>query len=476
MAETKTYEAIVIGAGPGGYVTAIRLGQLGVKTLCIDKEYWGGVCLNWGCIPSKALIAASGLVHKMQHAAHMGITVEGVKIDVEAMQKWKDGIVKKLTGGVASLVKGNGAELLKGEAKFVAKDTLEVTTPEGEKVRVKASKAIVVATGTSIIDIPGFTPDGETIINARHAVSLQEAPKRMVIIGGGVIGMELGMVYQKLGTEVTVVEMMDQLLPGTDKDVVRVVEKHFNKAKENPATVLLKAKAQSCVVKNGVAQVTVEHEGQAKVIEADKVMVCVGFRPNGKGIGLEEVGVKLDDRGHVVVDEYLRTNVEGIYAIGDVSGAPYLAHKASKEGEIAAEVIAGHAGAMMDVVAMPAAIFTHPEIATVGLTETDAKKQGRKYNVGKFPFSVSGRAMAVDMTDGFVKVLTDPDNDDKTLGVTIVGPEAADLICECALAMEMHAFAQDVALTVHPHPTLGEGVMEAFKHALGEAVHVMNKK
>ncbi len=472
---TETYDAIVIGAGPGGYVAAIRLGQLGLNVLCIDKEHWGGVCLNWGCIPSKALIAASGLVHKAKHASHMGIDFGEPKVDVAKMQEWKDGIVNKLTSGVAGLVKGNGGSLLLGTAQFTSKDTLEVTTPEGEKKTVKATKGIIVATGTNVIEIPGFKPDGDVVITAREAVSLKEAPARMVIIGGGVIGMELGMVYQKLGTKVTVVEMMDQLLPGTDKDVVRVVEKRFLKS-DNPATSLTKAKALSCEVKGGVATVTVEHEGQQKKIEAEKVLVAVGFRPNSKNLGLEKAGVKLDDRGHIKVDEFLRTNVPSIYAIGDVTGGPYLAHKASKEGEIAAEVIAGHKGAKMDIVAMPAAIFTDPEIASVGLTETQAKKDGRKFNVGKFPFAASGRAMAVNETDGFIKVLTDAENDDKVLGVTIVGHEASDLISESALAMEMHAFAEDVALTVHPHPTLGEGVMEAFKHALGEAVHVMNKK
>ena len=471
----KTYEAIVIGAGPGGYVAAIRLGQLGVKTLCVEKEYWGGVCLNWGCIPSKALIAASGLAHHVQNAQHMGISVEGLKVDVAKMQEWKDGIVKKLTSGVKGLVKGNGADVAFGAVRFVDAKTVEVTDPDGKKQQYEATKGIIVATGTSIIQIPGFEPDGETIITAREAVSLQEAPKKMVQIGGGVIGMELGMVYQKLGTEVTVVEMMDQILPGTDKDVVRVVEKHFTKG-DNPARVLTKAKAKSVSVKKGKAEVVVEVDGKDEKLKADKVLVAVGFRPNTQGLGLEEVGVKLDDRGHIQVDEYLKTNVDGIYAIGDVCGLPYLAHKASKEGEIAAEIIAGHKGAMLDVVAMPAAIFTEPEIATVGLTETEAKKQGRKVNVAKFPFAALGRAMAVDSTDGFIKVLTDPENDDKVLGVTIVGPEAADLISEGALAMEMHAFAEDVALTVHPHPTLGEGVMEAFKAALGEAVHIMNRK
>jgi dihydrolipoamide dehydrogenase len=292
----------------------------------------------------------------------------------------------------------------------------------------------------------------------------------MVIIGGGVIGLELGMVYQKLGTKLTVVELMDQLLPGTDLDLVRVVQKHL---KKDGADIHLKSKAVKLEKSGGQAKVTIETEGKEQVIEAEKVLVAVGFKPNSAGVGLEGVGVKLDARGHIVVDDQMRTNVPSIYAIGDVAGMPYLAHKASKEGEIAAEVIAGHKAAA-DYRGMPAAIFTDPEIATVGMTESQAKAEGKNVKVGKFPFAASGRAMAVSETDGFIKVIID-EADHQLLGVAIVGPEASDLISESALALEMCAFAEDVALTVHPHPTLGEGVMEAFKHALGEAVHVMNR-
>ncbi|MCA9602422.1 MAG: dihydrolipoyl dehydrogenase [Polyangiales bacterium] len=466
---TKTYDLIVIGGGPGGYVAAIRGAQLGLKTLCVEREYMGGVCLNWGCIPSKALIAASGLVERMRHAETMGITVKGVEVDVPKMQEWKAGIIKKLTGGVASLVKGNGGEILMGEAKFTGPKTLSVKTANGTET-VEATKGIIVATGATPIQIPGFTPDGKVIISAREAVSLQAAPKRMVLIGGGVIGMELGMVYQKLGTKVTVVEMMDQLLPGTDKDLVRVVEKRFTKA---GGEVLLKAKAAGCTVNGSVATVKVEHEGQTKSLEAECVLVAVGFRPNSGSLGLDAAGVKTDQRGHVTVNSRFESNVKGVYAIGDVCGPPYLAHKASKEGEIAVEIIAGHKSER-DWRAMPAAIFTDPEIATVGISEEQAKKEGKKVRIGKFPLSVSGRAMSVGETDGFIKTIVDADSHE-VLGVGIVGHEASDLISESALALEMCAFAEDVALTIHPHPTLGEGVMESFKHALGEAVHVMNR-
>ena len=457
MAESN-YEAIVIGGGPGGYACAIRLGQLGVKTLCVEKESMGGVCLNWGCIPSKALIAAANLVDKIKRAETMGIAVSGLSVDVEKMQAWKDGIVKKLTSGVSSLVKGNGADIVMGTAKVASPTSVEVTAADGKKSIYNASKGIVVATGTHVIQIPGFEPDGKTVITAREAVSLKSAPKSMLIVGGGVIGLELGMVYQKLGTEITVVEMMDSLLPGVDADLVRVVQKHLKKAGAN---ILLKSKASGMKKTKSGATVTVETDGKSQDIDAEVVLMAVGFKPNANGIGLEEAGVKLDDRGHVIVDDRFRTNVSTVFAIGDVCGPPYLAHKANKEGEITAEVIAGHKSER-DWRGMPAAIFTHPEIATVGMTETEAKAQGKKVKIGKFPFAASGRAMAVSETDGFVKVIMD-EADHQLLGVGIVGPEASDLISEAALALEMTAYVEDVALTIHPHPTLGEGVMEAVQ-------------
>ncbi len=467
----KTYDCIVIGAGPGGYVAAIRAAQLGLKTVCIDKEYIGGVCLNWGCIPSKALIAASTLVDKIKRAEVMGITVEGVKVDVPKMQQWKAGIVKKLTSGVGTLLKGNGSDVIMGTARLTGKNTVEVETQDGKKQTLEATKGIVLATGASMIVLPGFEPDGETVITARQAVSLQAAPKTMVLIGGGVIGLELGMVYQKLGTKIIVVELMDQLLPGVDPDLVRVVEKHL---KKGGADVFLRSKATKCEKTSTGAKVTIEDEqGKSHTVECDKVLVAVGFRASSKGIGLEAAGVKTDERGNVIVDEQLRTNVPGIWSIGDLNGPPFLAHKASKEAEIAAEVIAGHKAAA-DYLGMPAAIFTDPEVATVGMTETQAKKQGKKIKLGKFPFSVSGRAMSVLEPDGFVKVIVDAE-DNRLLGVGIVGPEASDLISEAALAIEMCAFAEDVALTIHPHPTLGESMMEAFKHSLKEAIHIMNR-
>ena len=469
MADTN-YDAIVVGSGPGGYVCAIRLGQLGLKTLVVEREYIGGVCLNWGCIPSKALIAASGLVAKAKRADAMGITFGDVNVDVTKLQAWKDGIVKKLTGGVGTLIKGNGGTTVMGHATFTGKNSISVKLNSGETQTFTASKGIVIATGATPIQIPNFTVDGKVVVTAREAVSLPAVPKTMVLIGGGVIGMEIGMVYQKLGAKVIVVEMMDQLLNGVDKDLVTVVERHFKKA---GGEVLLKTKALGCKVTGSSAVVSVETDGKTRDIECDSVLVAVGFRPNSGSLDLDKAGVKTDQRGHVLIDERFETNVPGIYAIGDVSGGPYLAHKASKEAEIAAEVIAGHKAAR-DYRAMPAAIFTDPEIATVGISETEAKSKGLNIKVGKFPFAISGRAMAVSETDGFVKTIVDADNG-QVLGMGIVGPEASDLIGEGALAIEMCAVAEDVALTVHPHPTLSEAIMESFKHALGEAVHIMNK-
>lgn len=464
------YDAIVIGGGPGGYVAAIRLGQLKLKTLVIEKEYMGGVCLNWGCIPSKALIAAANLVEKIHHAGAMGITVSGVNVDIPKLQEWKGGIIKKLTGGVSSLVKSAGGDIVMGTAKFVGKNIVEVTKADGSKERFEAGKAIIVATGATPISIPTLPIDGEVVITAREAVSLKEAKGTMVLVGGGVIGMELGMVYQKLGMKVIVVELADQILGTTDLDLTKVVEKAFTKS---GGEILLKSKATKLELKGKKALVSLETPAGARTIEADKVLVAIGFKPNGKGLGLEEQGVVIDERGHIKVNARYETNVPGIYAIGDVTGFPYLAHKASKEGEIAAEVIAGHK-AERDWRAMPAAIFTEPEIATVGLTEREAKDQGRAVKIGKFPFAASGRAMAVSSTDGFIKTIVDA-NTKEVLGVGIVGPEASDLISEAALALEMCANAEDVALTIHPHPTLGEAMMESFKHALGEAIHIPNR-
>ncbi|HEU0054000.1 MAG TPA: dihydrolipoyl dehydrogenase [Longimicrobium sp.] len=467
--EAKSYDAIVIGGGPGGYTAAIRLAQLGKRTLCVEKESWGGVCLNWGCIPSKALIHAAATVEKIRHADAMGITAGPPSIDFGRTQAWKDDIVVKLTSNVASLIRSNGGDLVKGTARLLDAKTVEVALEEGGTGRFTARDAVVIATGARLVVIPGFEADGRVVVTAREAVSLKEVPSSLLVVGGGVIGMELGMMYQRLGTKVTVVELTDTLLPGIDADAVRVVEKRF---RARGGEVLTRAKALGWTPSGDGAAVTVEVDGATRTVEVAKILVAVGFAPNARGMGLEEAGVALDERGHVVIDERMRTSVPGVYAIGDVAGGPYLAHKAFKEAEIAAEVIAGR-NVRRDWLALPAAVFTDPEIATVGITEAEAKARGIAYHIGRFPVAASGRALSLGETDGFVKIVAD---DERVLGVTIVGPEASELIAEAAFGMEMMASAEDFALTIHTHPTLSEGVHEAFKHALGEAIHIMNRK
>jgi dihydrolipoamide dehydrogenase len=468
---TKTYEVVVIGGGPGGYACAIRLGQLKLKTLCIEKEEVGGVCLNWGCVPSKALIAASHTYEKAKHGDAMGLMADNVRMDVNKMQDWKEGIVKKLTGGIRGLFRGNGVELLYGNAKLTGPKTVEVQTRDGGVETIEATKAIVIATGSSTVELGAFKFDGQQIIGAREGVSLRAVPKRLVVIGGGVIGLELGTVYHKLGSELTVLEATSGLLPGIDPELTAVVEKKLTK---QGAKILKNTKALSVDKQpDGSLLVKVDlGEGKTDALACDVLLVAVGMRPNSAGIGLEAAGVTVE-RGFIPTDPLGKTNVPGIYAIGDVSGHPMLAHKASKEGEVVAEVIAGHKAAK-DWVSIPAAVFTDPEIAIAGMTEQQARERGHEVRIGKFPFSALGRAMAVIETDGFFKVVADAKTHE-LLGVHIVGAEASNLISEGALALEMHAFLEDLGLTIHPHPTLGEGMMEAAMNGLGHAIHIMNR-
>lgn len=466
MSET-IFDAIVIGGGPAGYTAAIRLAQLGRRTLVVEREKVGGVCLNWGCIPSKALISTAALAERMRESAAMGFDVPEPRIDFRRTQEWKEGIVARLTSGVAGLITGNGATLVYGSARLVDASTVEVTARDGARTRF-TGRAVVVATGAGTLSIPGFEPDGERILTAREAVSLQEIPGRLLVIGGGVIGMELGMMYQRLGSRLTVVEATDGVLPGLDRDLVRVAESRLRK---RGGRVLTGARALRWEPLGQGVRVRVASGAEEEWIEADRVLVAVGFAPHTEGLGLEALGVRLDPRGHVVVDRGYRTSVPGLYAIGDVTGGPYLAHKAFREAEIAAEVIAGKK-VERDWYALPAVVFSDPEIATVGISEEQARREGREVTVGRFPFSVLGRAMALGETDGFVKVITDRE---RILGVGIVGPEASELIAASAHALEMVAAPEDLALTIHAHPTLSEAVHEAVKHALGEAVHIRNR-
>ncbi len=466
---TRNFDAVVIGAGPGGYVAAIRLAQLGKKTALVEKEALGGVCLNWGCVPSKALIAAANLVEEIRGAGERGILAEPPKVDVAKLREFKNAVVKKLVGGVGTLEKGNGVEVVKGTATFVAPNAVEVSAGDGEKTRLEAP-ALIVATGAKPVEIPGFAFDGKDVWSAKEAVDLPEIPKRLVCIGGGVIGMELGTVYAKLGSQVTFVEALPRILTGVDPEAVRLVQKGI---RQRGGTVHVNAKAKGFERKGGALVVHLEVDGKAQDVECDRILVGVGFQPNSGGVGLEKVGVKIGPKGFVEVDEQFRTSVPSIFAIGDLAAPPFLAHKAFKEGEIAAEAIAGMKSAK-DWVALPAAIFTDPEIGTVGLSEEEARKQGYDPIVGKFPFAALGRALAIDHPEGFVKVVGDRASK-LLLGATICGPEASDLVAEAALALEMGAYLEDVALTIHAHPTLSEAFMEACKAALGEAIHALNR-
>jgi dihydrolipoamide dehydrogenase len=462
----KQADVVVLGAGPAGYVAAIRLAQLGKKVTVIDRDEVGGVCLNRGCIPSKALIYAGTLFEKLHHAEEMGITVKGASLDMKKLVAWKQTVVKKLTGGVAGLLKANGCETLAGDAKFTGPKTLELKTKSGTDT--VTFNQCVIAVGSRPARLPGFDIDHETVLDSTSALDQQSLPGSMLCIGGGYIGLELGTFFAKVGTKVTVVEAGPGLLGGVDPELSNVVKKNLEKRKvELKIGVGVKSLSKT---KKG-ADVTFADGTKGSY---DKVLVTIGRTPNSDGIGLEKTGVKLDAKGFILVDAQRRTNVPHLYAIGDIAGQPLLAHKGSKEGIIAAEAIAGKKVAY-DVLGMPAVIFTDPEIATVGLTEAEAKQKGFEVKVGKFPFAANGRALSVSEPDGFVKMIGDAKTG-RLLGVHIVGAEASNLIAEATLAIEMGAQVEDLALTVHAHPTLPETLMEAAEATLGHAIHIFQRK
>lgn len=458
-------QLLIVGGGPGGYVAAIRAAQLGIETTLVEAEDLGGVCLNHGCIPSKALIQAAHRYGELDDLAEMGIEVGDRQIHPDKLQEWKSGVVSKLTGGVSNLLEHHSVEVIPGKAVFTGPKSVRV---EGESSSQSIDfKHAIVATGSSQIELPGFEMDGEVVIGSRQALQLDEVPDRLVVIGGGYIGLELGTVYAQLGSEVTVVEMLDQLLPGTDPDLVQVVERHLEKLGIAYHT---QSKAQSLERTDDGATVTVETPEGETTLEADKVLLSIGRRPNTAEIGLEDAKVETTDQGFIKVDHAQRTSNDKIYAIGDVAGQPMLAHKASHEGLVAAAHIAGEPAAS-DWLTVPAVIFTDPEIAYAGLTEAEASEHGYDPVVGKFPFQASGRALTMNVSDGFAKIVADRESE-VVLGVQIVGPEASTLISEGALAIEMGARLEDLALTVHPHPTLSETIMEAAELALGQPIHI----
>lgn len=464
---TTEVDVLVIGAGPGGYTAAIRAAQLGKSVAVVDKDEVGGVCLNRGCIPSKSLISAAHQYEIMHHASDIGIRAEGIQVDFAKVQEWKNSVVSKLTGGVSSLLKGNKIQRLKGEVLFVNEN--EVRVFEGYEVNRYRFNHCIIATGSRPIELKAF-PFGGRILSSTEALNLQEIPKSLVVIGGGYIGIELGQTFAKFGTEVTVLEGSDTILPGFEKEMSRFVSRNLKKL---GVTVHTEALAQSSEQSDSEVTVTFTVKGEEKKVSADYVLVTVGRRPNTDELGLEAIKMEMTERGLIKVDHQCKTNVPNVYAIGDIVEGPALAHKASYEGKVAAEVIAG-LPSIIDYKAIPAVVFSDPEVASVGLSETEAKEQGYEVLVGKFPYAANGRALSMNAGDGFVKIIGDKETN-LVLGAQIVGPEASNLIAEVGLAIEMGTTLEDISLTIHAHPTLGEMVMEAAEGALGHAIHQINK-
>lgn len=464
---TTEVDVLVIGAGPGGYVAAIRAAQLGKSVTVIERGELGGVCLNVGCIPSKALIHASQTYEQVKSAEQMGIVAQNVAVDFPKVQEWKNKIVKQLTGGVRSLFKGNKIQTVPGEALFVSEN--EVRVINGYEVNRYKFNHCIIATGSRPLELPAF-PYGKRVLSSTEALNLTEIPKSLIVIGGGYIGVELGSAYARFGTKVTLLEAAEQILPGFEPELTRLVER---KLKKNKVDLFTKALAKGMVENESGITVTAEIKGEEKQLEADYVLVTVGRVPNTDQLGVAEIGMKLTEKGYIIVDEQGQTNIPNVYAIGDIVAGPALAHKASYEGKVAAEAIAGRPAAV-DYKAIPAVVFTDPEIASVGISEREAKEQGIDCVVGRFPFAANGRALSVNAGEGFVKLVADKQNG-VLLGAQIVGPEASNLIAEVGLAMEMGATLEDIALTIHAHPTLGEMMMEAAELALGHPIHVLNK-
>lgn len=475
------YDVIVIGAGPGGYVGAIRAAQLGLKTLCVEKwvdadnkPVLGGVCLNIGCIPSKALLDSS---HKFAEASkHFdvhGINVGKVSIDVPAMIARKEKVVKQLTGGIAGLFRGNKVTSMSGTGKLLKDKKVEVTHNDG-KVETVSGDNIILAAGSVPVEIPPTPLDGEVVVDSTGALEFQAVPKRLGVIGAGVIGLELGSVWSRLGSEVVVLEATDGFLPLVDQQIAKEANKILTK---QGLDIRLGAKVTGSTLKKGKAKgvtVTYEDKDGEKKEDFDKLIVCVGRKPYTDNLLADDCGVKKTERGFIEVDDHCATAVPGVYAIGDLVRGPMLAHKASEEGVMVAEIIAGEK-ASMNYDLIPSVIYTHPEIASVGKTEEQLKEEGVEYNVGVFPFAASGRALAANDAEGMVKMLADAKTD-RVLGCHIIGPSAADLAQAVVLAMEFSTSAEDIGMTVFAHPALCEAVHEAALAVNGHAIHIANRK
>ena len=467
---SENYDIVVIGGGPGGYVCAIRAAQLGLKVACVEKRgTLGGTCLNVGCIPSKALLHSSHLFEEAdKHFDIHGIDINTPKVNLEKMMARKDKVVDSNVKGIEFLFKKNKVTYVKGAGEIVSATEVKVALLDGGEETLIA-KNIVIATGSEVTPLPGVAIDEKQIVSSTGALELSSVPKKLVVIGAGVIGLELGSVWRRLGSEVTVIEYLDRILPGMDDELAKQTQRIF--AKQGLNFKLGHKVTGAKTVKGGV-KLSVEPSkgGDSEEIKADVVLVAIGRRPFITGLGLDKIGVELDDRGRVKTDEYFQTNIQGVFAIGDAIIGPMLAHKAEEDGVALAEMIAGEAG-HVDYGKVPGVVYTWPEIAAVGKTEEQLKDEGVDYSVGKFPFTANGRAKAMESTEGFVKILEDKKTH-RVVGCHIVGPAAGDLIAEVVLAMEYGASAEDIARTCHAHPALGESVKEAAMAADGRAIHM----
>ncbi|MDH3659832.1 MAG: dihydrolipoyl dehydrogenase [Alphaproteobacteria bacterium] len=463
-------DMLVLGSGPGGYTAAFRAADLGLETVLVERySSLGGVCLNVGCIPSKALLHAAKVITEAEDMTHAGVNFGKPKVDVDALHDWKESVVKKLTGGLSGLAKGRKVQVVEGVGSFEGPNMLAVQTSDG--VRKISFDQCVIAAGSEPVKLPFIPHDDDRVIDSTGALELDGVPKRLLVLGGGIIGLEMACVYDALGSKITVVELMDQLIPGADKDIVRPLHKRIEKRYEK---ILLKTKVTAVEAEKKGLKVTFEGEGGRFEDRFDKILVAVGRTPNGKTIGADKANVAVDERGFVPVDNQMRTNQPHIFAIGDIVGQPMLAHKAVHEGKVAAEVAAGRRRAF-DARVIPSVAYTDPEVAWVGMTENEAKASGKKIGKGVFPWAASGRSLSLGRSEGMTKVLFD-EEDDRVIGAGIVGPNAGDLIAEVALAIEMGADATDLGHTIHPHPTLSETVNFAAEMFEGTITDLMPPK
>ncbi|NMM43007.1 dihydrolipoyl dehydrogenase [Rhodospirillaceae bacterium KN72] len=466
---SETYDVVVIGGGPGGYVAAIRAAQLGMKTACVEmRGKLGGTCLNVGCIPSKALLQSSELYHEAQHSfASHGIVVSP-KLDLKAMLDRKAKIVEGLTGGIEFLFKKNKIDYVKGRGHIDAPGQVSVTEGD-DKGKVLTTKNIVIATGSESTPLPGLDVDEKTIVTSTGALEFDKVPKHLAVIGGGVIGLELGSVWKRLGAQVTVIEFLDRIVPNMDGEVSKTFQRTL---KKQGLEFKLKTKVTGAKKSKSGVELTMEPAagGDVETLSVDKVLVCIGRRPYTEGLGLDDIGVERDKRGVIQVDAHYKTNIDGIYAIGDCIPGPMLAHKAEDEGVVIAEILAGQKP-HINYDAIPGVVYTWPEVADVGMSEEKLKEQGRAYKVGKFPFMANSRAKANDATDGFVKILADAETD-RVLGAHIIGPAAGEMIHEIVTIIEFGGSSEDVARTCHAHPTFSEAVKEAALDVEKRAIHV----